>query len=51
MDLENLVTELGHKCVAVASSKDEAVAKAHSERPAWCWPTSIWVKADRALMR
>ena len=33
MDLENLVTELGHKVVAVASSKDEAVAKAHSERP------------------
>ncbi len=33
MDLENLVTELGHKVVAVASTKDEAVAKAHSERP------------------
>ena len=33
MDLENLVTELGHKVVAVASTKDEEVAKAHSERP------------------
>ena len=33
MDLENLVAELGHKVVAIASSKDEAVAKAHSERP------------------
>ena len=33
MDLENLVTELGHKVVAVASTKDEAVAKAHAERP------------------
>jgi CheY-like chemotaxis protein len=33
MDLENLVAELGHKVVAVASTKDEAVAKAHSERP------------------
>jgi CheY-like chemotaxis protein len=33
MDLENLVAELGHKVVAVASSKDEAVSKAHSERP------------------
>src|ERR1700742_2816343 len=33
MDLENLVAELGHKVVAVAATKDEAVAKAHSERP------------------
>jgi CheY-like chemotaxis protein len=33
MDLENLVAELGHKVVAVASTKDEAVAKAYSERP------------------
>jgi CheY-like chemotaxis protein/DNA-directed RNA polymerase specialized sigma24 family protein len=33
MDLENLVTELGHKVVATAASKDEAVAKAKSERP------------------
>jgi len=33
MDLENLVTELGHKVVAVASTKDEAVAKAYAERP------------------
>jgi CheY-like chemotaxis protein len=33
MDLENLVTELGHKVVAVASTKDEAVAKALAERP------------------
>jgi len=33
MDLENLVTELGHKVVAVASTRDEAVAKAHAERP------------------
>jgi CheY-like chemotaxis protein len=33
MDLENLVSELGHKVVAIASSRDEAVAKAHAERP------------------
>jgi len=33
LDLENLVTELGHKVVATASTRDEAVAKAHSERP------------------
>ncbi|MEI9996447.1 MAG: response regulator [Rhizomicrobium sp.] len=33
LDLENLVTELGHKVVATAATRDEAVAKAHSERP------------------
>ncbi len=33
LDLENLVTELGHKVVATASTRDEAIAKAHSERP------------------
>ncbi|MCP5411700.1 MAG: response regulator [Alphaproteobacteria bacterium] len=33
MDLENLVTELGHKVVATAATKDDAVAKAKSERP------------------
>jgi CheY-like chemotaxis protein/DNA-directed RNA polymerase specialized sigma24 family protein len=33
MDLENLVTELGHQVVATAATKDEAVAKAKSERP------------------
>jgi len=33
MDLENLVTELGHKVVAIAGTRDEAVAKAKSERP------------------
>jgi CheY-like chemotaxis protein len=33
MDLENLVTELGHKVVAIAATRDEAVAKAKSERP------------------
>jgi CheY-like chemotaxis protein len=33
LDLENLVSELGHKVVAIASTRDEAVAKAHSERP------------------
>jgi CheY-like chemotaxis protein len=33
MDLENLVSELGHKVVAVAATKDDAVAKAKSERP------------------
>jgi CheY-like chemotaxis protein len=33
LDLENLVTELGHKVVAIASTRDEAIAKAHSERP------------------
>ncbi|MBV9550699.1 MAG: response regulator [Alphaproteobacteria bacterium] len=33
LDLENLVSELGHKVVAIAATRDEAVAKAHSERP------------------
>ena len=33
MDLENLVTELGHKVVAIAATKDDAVTKAKSERP------------------
>lgn len=33
LDLENLVTELGHKVVATAATRAEAVAKAHSERP------------------
>jgi len=33
MDLENLVTELGHTVVATAATKDDAVAKAKSERP------------------
>lgn len=33
LDLENLVSELGHKVVATASTRDEAIAKAHSERP------------------
>jgi CheY-like chemotaxis protein len=33
LDLENLVTELGHKVIAVAATKDDAVAKARAERP------------------
>ena len=33
LDLENLVTELGHRVVAIAATKDDAVAKAKSERP------------------
>jgi CheY-like chemotaxis protein/DNA-directed RNA polymerase specialized sigma24 family protein len=33
LDLENLVTELGHKVVGVAVSRKEAVAKALSEKP------------------
>ncbi|HEY0266650.1 MAG TPA: response regulator [Rhizomicrobium sp.] len=33
LDLENLVTELGHKVVAIAATADDAVAKAKSERP------------------
>jgi CheY-like chemotaxis protein len=33
LDLENLVTELGHKVVGIAATRDEAVAKALSERP------------------
>lgn len=33
LDLENLVTELGHKVVAIAATKNDAVAKAKSERP------------------
>lgn len=33
LDLENLVSELGHKVVATAATRDEAVQKAHSERP------------------
>ena len=33
LDLENLVTELGHKVVATAATRADAVAKAHSEKP------------------
>ena len=33
LDLENLITELGHRVVAIAATKDDAVAKAKSERP------------------
>jgi CheY-like chemotaxis protein len=33
LDLETLVSELGHKVVAVAATRDEAVAKALVERP------------------
>ncbi len=33
LDLENLVTELGHKVVATAATREDAVAKAMSERP------------------
>ena len=33
LDLENLVTELGHEVVATASSKDQAVKEALAKRP------------------
>jgi CheY-like chemotaxis protein len=33
LDLENLLTELGHNVVATAATRDEAVAKARTERP------------------
>ena len=33
LDLENMVTELGHRVVAIAATKDDAVSKAKSERP------------------
>jgi CheY-like chemotaxis protein len=33
LDLENLVTELGHNVVGTAASRDEAVKKALAERP------------------
>jgi CheY-like chemotaxis protein/DNA-directed RNA polymerase specialized sigma24 family protein len=33
LDLENLVTELGHTVVAIAATREEAVQKALSERP------------------
>jgi len=33
LDLENLVTELGHEVVGTAATRDEAVAKALAERP------------------
>ena len=33
LDLENLVTELGHTVVGTAASRDEAVKKALAERP------------------
>jgi DNA-directed RNA polymerase specialized sigma24 family protein len=33
LDLENLVTDLGHKCVGIAATKDEAVAKARTQKP------------------
>jgi CheY-like chemotaxis protein/DNA-directed RNA polymerase specialized sigma24 family protein len=33
LDLENLLTELGHHVVATAATRDDAVAKARAERP------------------
>jgi len=33
LDLENLVTELGHKVVGSAATKDEAVTKARTQKP------------------
>ena len=33
LDLENLVSELGHDVVATAATRDEAVSKANSEHP------------------
>ena len=33
LDLENLVTELGHTVVGIAATRGEAVAKAVAERP------------------
>jgi CheY-like chemotaxis protein len=33
LDLENLVVELGHKVVGIAATKDEAIAKARSQKP------------------
>lgn len=33
LDLENLVSELGHKVVATASTRDEAIRLAHLKRP------------------
>jgi CheY-like chemotaxis protein len=33
LDLENLVTELGHKVVGSAATKDEAVTKARAQKP------------------
>ena len=33
LDLENLVVELGHLVVGIAATKDEAVAKARSQKP------------------
>jgi CheY-like chemotaxis protein len=33
LDLENLVTELGHEVVATATSRDEAVKQAHLKKP------------------
>jgi CheY-like chemotaxis protein len=33
LDLENLVTELGHEVVATAASRDEAVKQAHLKKP------------------
>ncbi len=33
LDLENLLTELGHEVVATAATRDEAVTKARLERP------------------
>jgi CheY-like chemotaxis protein len=33
LDLDNLVTELGHQVVAIASTRNEAIAKAQAERP------------------
>ena len=33
LDLNNLVTELGHEVVGVVATREEAIAKALSEKP------------------
>ena len=33
LDLENLVVDLGHEVVGIAATRDEAVAKARSQKP------------------
>ncbi len=51
LDLENLVTELGHKVVAHRRHPRRSRGQGMPSVPDWCWPTSIWAKAVRASTR
>ena len=50
LDLEQLVTDLGHRVVKIARTAEQAVeAVQQPAARAWCWPTSIWPTAAPGL--